>query len=142
MKYYDFLRMFTKADVAYYGDYKTAIHTYKASQRSQDIHFTNPEDQKLYIMGEMYSERHYPRKWRCQPKNNVLLFLKDKNHNDVESLIPYQFIATWGFGTVGKLNGDLPAGDYILSIINQNHPKGPNDITFNVYASKALPTIE
>lgn len=93
-------------------------------------------------MGEMYSERHYPRKWRCQPKNNVLLFLKDKNHNDVESLIPYQFIATWGFGTVGKLNGDLPAGDYILSIINQNHPKGPNDITFNVYASKALPTIE
>lgn len=40
------------------------------------------------------------------------------------------------------MDGALPKGKYYLWVVNQNHPRGPSDIAFNIYAEKKLPTID
>ena len=102
--------------------------------------FTNPVDQELFITGEMYSERHYPRDSWCAPDNNVVLYF-EKNGVPVEQYIPYKFVGWMGFGSIGKLTGKLPAGEYEFWIINQNAPDGPNDLSIQVSATKQLPEI-
>ena len=110
MPYSTFLTYFRKADVAYYHDYKHDIHKYKPSERQTRLVVNNPVSQKLYITGEMYSERHYPRAKKCQPNNNVVLYFMNTDHSAVNSFAPYEFISWWGFGTVGKAHGPLPKG--------------------------------
>ena len=141
MPYQNFVSFFYKADVAYFGDWKKVVTSFKAKIRQNQITIHNPVAQKVYIMGELFSDRHYPRAKKCAPNNNVVLYLETPSHDAVEPLLPYQFIAWWGFGSGGKLEGDLPAGDYVLWVVNQNHPRGPKDITFNIYASNELPTM-
>jgi len=36
----------------------------------------------------------------------------------------------------------LPEGKYNLYVVSQNHPKGPSNLVFDIYASKQLPTID
>lgn len=38
---------------------------------------------------------------------------------DVDSHVGYEFIKWYGFGTMGKLDGKLPAGDYWLWVVDQ-----------------------
>ena len=40
------------------------------------------------------------------------------------------------------MDGPLPKGKYNMWVINQNHPKGPNQIAFNIYAEKKMPSID
>ena len=142
MPYKNFVKFFSKADVAFTGEYNHVMHKYHAAVRQKRIVVNNPVKQKVYITGETFSERHYPRAGACKPNNNIVLYFLNTNHSPVDRSIPYQFIAWWGFGTVGKVEGELPAGKYYMYIVNQNHPRGPNDITLNVYASNQQPTLE
>jgi len=64
------------------------------------------------------------------------------DHSGVNKFAYYEFIAWWGFGTVGKYSGLLPKGTYYLYVVNQNDPQGPKDLTFDIYAMKQLPTID
>lgn len=76
MPYENFIRFFDRSGVAYYQDYKTKIYHYTANERQKYWTFTNPVDQEIYITGEMYSERHYPRDNFCAPGNNVVLYFE------------------------------------------------------------------
>lgn len=127
MPYENFIRFFRKVDVAYYQDYKTEYKHYVADNRQKLLKINNPVDQELYITGEMFAPRNYPRATKCVPKNNVVLYF-EKNGRPIEKLKPYTFISWWGFGTTGKLAGKLPKGNYEFWIINQNAPNGPKDI--------------
>ena len=84
----------------------------------------------------MYSDRHYPRAKKCAPNNNVVLYFLNTDHSAINAFAYYEFISWWGFGSVGKAHGSLPKGTYYLYVVNQNHPNGPNDITFDIYAGK------
>lgn len=70
----------------------------------------------MYVMGETYSNRNYPR--TCNPKNNYVLYLYDANQKQVGS---YGFIGWTGFGFQGNLGKKLPKGKYTLYLINQSY---------------------
>ena len=92
----------------------------------------NPVDQELYITGEMYSSRHFPR--NCNPKNNAVLYFKDSSGGAVGER--YAFIGRQGFATVGEKLKDTPAGSYKLVIVNQGYRNGPAAITLSIYSTK------
>ena len=140
MPYKNFIKFFSYTNVAYTQDYKTKLKTYVANDRQKMLKIKNPVDQELYITGEMYSPRHYPRASKCVPKNNVVMYF-EQNGQPIEKLKPYTFISWWGFGSTGKYEGKLPKGDYEFWIINQNAPKGPKDIAFQISAKDELPKI-
>lgn len=143
MPYQNFITYFRKADVAYYGDYKHVVKNFKPSVRQTRLVINNPVAQHVYITGELTSDRLYPRAKKCAPNNNVVLYFMHTNHSPVNKFASYEFIAWWGFGTVGKVRkSHLPEGKYYLYVINQNHPNGPSDIVFDIYASEKLPTID
>ena len=103
----------------------------------------NPVAQKLFITGETYSPRNYPRDSKCQQtRPSTVLYFEHPDGTPVEATQPYVFISWYGFANVGKLEGDLPAGKYKLWIINQAVSRTKNDFTFSVYASKKSPKIK
>jgi hypothetical protein len=65
--------------------------------RSKQYKVNNPVDQEMYIMGETYSDRNYPR--TCNPNNNYVLYLYDSSNQMVGS---YGFIGWAGWGFNGK----------------------------------------
>lgn len=61
--------------VALYQPYKYSMVPVMATKRSYYYKVINPVKQHLYITGEMYSSRHFPR--NCNPKNNAVLYFKN-----------------------------------------------------------------
>lgn len=87
----------------------------------------NPVTQHLYITPEQYSGRNFPRASKCNPNNSVWFYLYDKDWNAYGR--PY---SAWpgltGFGTIGNIDKEVPAGDYTLYVGG-----GPGDFTLNFY---------
>ena len=48
-----------------------------------------------------------------------MLYFRRMSGGDVEPTVPYNFIMWYGFETMGKLDGKLPAGDYKLWVVDQ-----------------------
>lgn len=71
----------------------------------------------MFITGETYSNRNYPR--TCNPGNNYVIYLYDSAGKRVGS---YGFIGWSGFGTLGSLKGNkLAKGTYKLMLVNQSY---------------------
>ena len=98
------------------------------STRTKIINFNNPVDQEFYVMAETYSDRNYPR--TCDPSNNSVIYLMDKSYNSVGS---YGFIGWSGMGFVGKPGEKLPAGDYLVYIVNQGYKTKAADLSIMWY---------
>ena len=72
--------------------------------------------QYLYITAETYSYRHYPR-GKCDPKNNVVLYFSDSAGRSVDKQ-KYEWVSYEGFGTMGRWAEELPAGNYVFTVVN------------------------
>lgn len=82
----------------------------------------NPVEQHLYITGEMMSKKFYPRQnCKHESKNNVVLYHRDSK---LKNLSPYGYIGGMGFATVGSRDKPLPAGKFMLLVVNQEAHKG------------------
>ena len=140
MPYENMLSYFSKVDVGYTDAVKSQIIPYSSAARTTRYKVVNKVSQTIQITAETYSERHYPRAAKCQKNSmNVLMRFKDQSGKLVEPLQPYSFIKSWGFGTVGKYAGELPAGSYILEITNQGGTKA--DLAVQFSASKQSPSL-
>ena len=87
----------------------------------------------MYITGETYSQRHFPRDEKCKPDHEVVIYILNANdYSEVVTPTSYAFVGSNGFDTVGFMDKELPAGDYVAYIVNQ----GPSnvDLTMTVYA--------
>ena len=81
MPYDDFVTYFMEVGVALYQDYKYSKVNVKIKTRNTYYRVNNPTDQYLYITGDMYSERNFPR-GKCAKtdgKNDVVLYLLFEN---------------------------------------------------------------
>lgn len=137
MEYKTFQKYFMNVAAALYQPYKFSMYRVNAIKRSYYVTITNPVKQHLYVTGEMYSSRHFPR--NCNPKNNAVLYFKDSANKQVGER--YSFIGRQGFGTVGEMVHEVPAGKYTLIVVNQGYSSGPADITLSVYATRQSPTV-
>lgn len=83
----------------------------------------------------MHSRRHFPRTSDCQPNNNAVLYLMDSNWNIIDD--QYGVIGDSGFQTIGSLDNELPAGDYILYLSNMYPDMGPIEFSLNIYGKNS-----
>ena len=113
-----------------------------AKLRKYEFSVSNPKAQWFYVTGEMYSERHYPRAAKCDPKNSVVLYFEDSAGTAVEpDRMSYGYMGWKGFATMGKFAAKLPAGEYTISVVNQNYKEAAKDVALNFYATEEMPTI-
>jgi len=98
------------------------------STRTKVYSFNNPVTQEMYVMAETYSNRNFPR--TCDPGNNAVVYLMDKSYNMIGS---YGFVGARGFGFVGKTGQKLPAGDYIIYLVNQAYETKAADLSVMWY---------
>lgn len=138
MPYSNFLKFFRFIDVAYYrDDYKTEYHYFEPTERDTYWRMHNPVDQEVYITGEVYSGRHFPRNDECQPKTNIRLYLRHADRTPVEPLRTSAKINKRGFATVGKYVGKLPKGEYQFRMSNRYHESGgQKNMTIQVSATQ------
>jgi len=117
------------ASVALYQEYK-GYQLIDAEQSTRTVKYTvnNPIEQELYIVGETWSNRNYPR--NCNPGNNYVMYLFDSNMKRVGS---YAFIGARGFGMSGKLGEKMPKGDYTVYLINQSYRSQTAMLSLNFY---------
>jgi len=101
------------------------------------INFNNPIEQEFYIMGETYSNRNFPR--TCDPNNNSVVYLFDKSYNMIGS---YGYIGTSGMGFLGSPGKKLPAGDYIVYVVNQGYQTKAADLSIMWYFVDQAGTIK
>jgi hypothetical protein len=73
MDYETYIKEFWGYSITIYQPYKYTQINVKQSARTVSYTINNPSDQELYIHGETYSNRHYPR--TCNPGNNAVLWL-------------------------------------------------------------------
>ena len=128
MEYDTYLKYFWNTGVALYDNY-AAYHQLDFNLHKNYTMFTikNPVTQHLYITPEQYSNRHYPRAEKCNPNNSVWFYLFDKDWNSYGR--PSSAFPGWaGFGTMGNLDKEVPAGDYVLYVGG-----GPGDFALNFY---------
>lgn len=84
MPYKNFLKFFRKADVAITQNFQHVVKEFKPSSRQTRMLVDNPEDQSLYIVGEMISDRMLPRAQKCKQNNNVVLYFEKQSGGPVD----------------------------------------------------------
>jgi len=82
----------------------------------------------LYIVGETWANRNYPR--NCNPGNNNVMYLFDSNNKRVGS---YAFVGWSGFGMTGKVGEKMPKGDYTVYLVNQSYRTQVAKVSLNFY---------
>jgi len=129
MTFKDWHRNFWGFSVALYQDYKGyQLLNIDQKERTVKYKITNPTEQELYITGEGYSNRNYPR--TCNPGNNYVLYLFDPNNKRIGT---YAYIGHYGFATSGPLGEKLPKGDYTLYVVNQSYRTKSANLALNFY---------
>jgi len=127
------------ASVAIYQPYKYTQIDVSLSKRSVTYTLTNPTEQEMYVVGETYSDRNFPR--TCEPNNNYVLYLFDSSGERVGE---YAFIGWSGWGFVGKAGKKLPKGTYELQLVNQVYDTQTANVSLNFYwtDSKGTATVK
>jgi len=82
----------------------------------------------LYIVGETWSNRNYPRS--CNPGNNYVMYLFDSNNKRVGT---YAYIGRSGFAMSGNVGEKMPKGDYTVLLVNQSYTSQVAKVSLNFY---------
>jgi len=129
MNFKDYAEEFWGTSVALYQKYE-GFQQINVEQKTRTVTYTvtNPSEQELYIVGETYSGRNFPR--TCNPRNNYVLYMYDSSNKMVGT---YGFIGRRGFGFIGKAGEKLPKGDYKLYLVNQSYSSQAAHVTLNFY---------
>lgn len=136
MPYETLSSYFMYVAVALYDDYQIVQENLVASENYYQILWHNPTDQYVYITGETFSERHYPRTDDCNPNNNVVLYLYNDATGEWLGNPDYAFVGWKGYGTIAASWTDkLPAGDYTLLVVNQGFQEGEKDLSLQWYST-------
>ena len=131
MEYDTYLTYFYNTGVALYDDYKVYHQIIPKLNKTYTMYtIKNPVSQHMYITPEMYSNRNYPRASKCNPNNKAFAFLYDKDWNEFGRPAT-AWTSYTGFGTLGNLDKEVPAGTYQLYIGG-----GPGDFVLNFYYKK------
>ena len=70
------------------------------------------------MTGETYSRHHYPRADHSNPQTNIAFYLLDETRSFVGE---YGFSDEASFATIGSLDKEMPAGNYVVYISNVNN---------------------
>jgi len=73
----------------------------------------------LYIVGETFAHRNYPR--NCNPGSNYVMYFFDGNNKKIGS---HSWIGMSGFAMKGKVGEKMPKGDYTIYLINCSYGWG------------------
>lgn len=116
------------ASVALYQPYKYKQIDVELKERDVTYTLTNPSDQEMYVVGETYSDRNFPR--TCNANNQYVLYLYSPNG---EMVGQYGYIGWAGWGFVGKAGQKLPKGTYEVQLVNQVYATQAAHVTLNFY---------
>lgn len=94
MPFKNYAEEYWGTSVALYQPYN-GFKQISVSQKKRALHWkvSNPSNQEMYIVGETYSGRNFPR--TCDPKNNYVLYMYNEDDEQVGS---YGFIGRRGWG--------------------------------------------
>lgn len=116
LKYFD---TFTVAIDEKFAGHK--VHKVNLVKRDNQFKIYNPTEQYVYISGDMYGDRLYPRAAKCkQDHGNTWFMLLDSRNQQIGD---YSWISRqWGHGLVGGKSSSvptkLPKGTYTIYMVN------------------------
>lgn len=138
MDYETYIKEFWGYSITMYAPYK-GYHQIDVKQTVREVKYTvtNPVAQELYIHGETYANRNFPR--TCNPGNNGVVWLYNSSGSRVGN---YGYMGWAGFGMVGSQPGvALPAGTYEVRLWNQSAGKKTLDATLSFYWATQKGTV-